>query len=140
MHALTAASPATVRRLAAAVLTLTLLLVGGLLTAGPPDETPGWATPLGRFPIIDLLLTLVATMLGGFVARDGFRLPAVALIAIAGIAGAGMAWAMSPPQARDAGWLLHSEAVGFVLRLAAAWAGASFGEWLARRGLRTAAG
>lgn len=123
----------TPRVLIAAAVTLVVLLVLEGLVAGIAPAAGNVMTRVGLIPAWDLAATVVATFIGGLVARRGFRWIAVALIALVWLAGIVAAWMMAPadlPGASD--WLIRNNAVGLVLNVAAAWIAAFAGERLAQ--------
>ncbi|WP_133479414.1 hypothetical protein [Cognatilysobacter segetis] len=123
------------RRLLAGTVALLLLLVLTALTFVARHALDGWMTPLGLVAPLDLLAVAVSMGAGGVIARHGFRGWAVALVVIAGLAGAMAAYGTAPPAMAHAGrWMLRNTALQLLLSAAVAWAAAHAGQrWALRR-------
>jgi hypothetical protein len=123
------------RRLLAALAALLLLLAltGALFFLRP--AAGGWTTPLGVVAPFDLLAIALSMGVGGTIARQGFRGWAVALVVIAGVAGAIAAYGYAPPTMTGTGhWLLRNMLLQLLLSAGVAWAAAHAGErWATRR-------
>lgn len=95
-----------------------------------PTET-GW----GTIPLAGLLVTLLAMLIGGVIARRGFRPLAVLLaiavwLSVASVIGIGALSSDGGP-AFGAGDVLRQHGLAMALSLLAAWVGATLGERLA---------
>lgn len=94
-------------------------------------------TGVGMVAPIDLLSTLLAMVVGGWVAGPGFRWVAVALTAISWLAILAVLWLIatpaSPPPMASPLALLQYNALAIALGLVLAWLGGLLGERLAGR-------
>ncbi len=104
--------------------------------SGHPLDLPvdtGW----GHVPVVGLGVTLLAMALGGWIAREGFRLPAVLLaaaIAACVAVSLQLSAALSPgPAVFGLAEILRYNALATGLSLLAAWLGASLGQWAAAK-------
>lgn len=94
----------------------------------------GRATRFGLVPTWELAVTVVAMGAGGWIARSGFRGPAVALVAATWLASLLAAWMLAPAESGVAGLpLLRENGLTLLVGVAAAWVAAGAGERLARR-------
>lgn len=121
-----------VRILLASTVALGLLFVA--IAAGFWAEWPigGRATRFGLVPTWELAAIVLSMAVGGWVAREGFRRAAVALVAIAWLSSLLAAWLFA--HADTAGLpLLRENALTLLVSAAAAWVAAGAGERLARR-------
>ena len=122
------------RRLLAGAVALLLLLALTALTFVAQHSLDGWMTPLGLLAPLDLLAVALSMGVGGAISRRGFRGWAVALVLIAGLAGAVAAYGTAPPAMAHVGrWLLRNTALQMLLSAAVAWAAAHAGQQLAAR-------
>jgi hypothetical protein len=122
------------RRVFAAAVALLLLLALTAATYVARLSLDGWMTPLGLLAPLDLLAVAISMAIGGAIAVHGFRGWAVALVLIAGIAGAVAGYSTAPPAVAQAGgWLLRNTALQLLLSAAVAWASAHAGERYAAR-------
>lgn len=122
------------RLLMASTVALGLLFVAiavGFLADWPVG---GRATRFGLVPTWELAAILVAMAVGGWIARTGFRGPAVALVAVAWLASLLAASLFAPAGAEGTGLpLLRENGLALLVGIAAAWVAAGAGERLARR-------
>lgn len=123
-----------VRTLIACTVALAALL--GLMAIGAWADWPAAAraTRFGLVPTWELVAVAIAMGAGGAIAREGFRRPALALVALAWLASIAAAWLFAPRGSEGAAaWLLRNELLGLVLSAATAWVAAGAGERLAAR-------
>ncbi|UHQ23668.1 hypothetical protein LVB77_02810 [Lysobacter sp. 5GHs7-4] len=128
------------RVLLGCIAALSVLLLGGLaaqLAGANSDGGQIFHTPLGRVPLGDVLMVLLAMTVGGAIARRKFRAVAVLMVLIVWLAILTVLVAMiapdSPPPMASLPAMLKYNGVAIVLNLLAAWAGASLGQFLAAR-------
>lgn len=125
------------RVLAAACLALVVLVAAmALIERGAPVEA--LRTPIGTVPLPELAALALAMMLGGFVARTGFRTIAVVLTVAAGVASMVATTLITPTDVSSTvAWLARNHALVFALELLVAWLAAATGERLSQlRGAR----
>lgn len=128
------------RVLLGCIAALSVLLFGGMaaqLAGAAASATQILHTPLGRVPMGDVLMVLLAMTVGGAVARRKFRAVAVLMVTIVWLAILTVLVAMispdSPPPLASLPAMLKYNGVAIALTLLAAWAGASLGQFLAAR-------
>lgn len=94
----------------------------------------GWMTPLGLIAPGDLLGAALGGFAGGWIARRGFRMIAIGLVLVAGLAGVLAAWIGSDLSASTSTtWLMRNALAPLVLASVVAWLAAAAGERLAQR-------
>lgn len=124
----------SVRFLLACVVALAAMIacmVAGWL-GGPALD--GWYTPVGLLAPGELAGAALAGFSGGLIARERFRVAAVGLVLVAGLAGTAAAWLMSDFGAAEATlWLMRHALGPLVLASGLAWLAAMGGEHVARR-------
>ncbi|MGY3266614.1 hypothetical protein [Lysobacter sp. HA35] len=124
-------TPPSRRLVACAVALLVMLALTGLLFL-TRRSFAGWMTPIGLIAPLDLLAVAFAMAAGGFIARRGFGIPAVALVVLIGIGSAIAAFAYAPAEQTGAArWLMRNTALQLVLSAIVAWAAAMVGERVA---------
>lgn len=131
------------RVLLGCIAALSLLLLGGLaaqMVGGGGEGGQILHTPLGRVPVGDVLMVLLAMAVGGAIARHKFRAVAVLMVLIVWLAILTVLVAMiapdSPPPMASLPAMLKYNGAAIALSLLAAWLGASLGQFLAARWLR----
>ncbi|MEG3792317.1 hypothetical protein V1318_19525 [Lysobacter sp. CCNWLW3] len=134
------------RVLLGCIAALSVLLLGGLAAQLAGANSEGGQilhTPLGRVPIGDVLMVLLAMTVGGAVARRKFRAVAVLMVLIVWLAILTVLVAMiapdSPPPMASLPAMLKYNGAAIALSLFAAWLGATIGETLANRRAKTVA-
>ncbi|KRA16789.1 hypothetical protein ASE43_18720 [Lysobacter sp. Root983] len=125
---------------------LSVLLLGGLAAQLAGANSEGGQilhTPLGRVPVGDVLMVLLAMTVGGAIARRKFRAVAVLMVLIVWLSILTVLVAMiapdSPPPMASLPAMLKYNGAAIVLSLLAAWLGATIGETLANRRTKAAA-
>lgn len=134
------------RVLLGCIAALSVLLLGGMAAQLASSDGGGsqiLSSPLGRVPIGDVLMVLLAMTVGGAIARRKFRAVAVLMVLIVWLAILTVLVAMiapdSPPPMASLPAMLKYNGAAIVLTLFAAWLGATLGETLANRRKRTTA-
>jgi hypothetical protein len=134
------------RVLLGCIAALSVLLLGGMAAQLAGSDGGGsqiLSSPLGRVPIGDVLMVLLAMTVGGAIARRKFRAVAVLMVLIVWLAILTVLVAMiapdSPPPMASLPAMLKYNGAAIVLTLFAAWLGATLGETLANRRKRTTA-
>ncbi|MBB1088882.1 hypothetical protein H4F99_10300 [Lysobacter sp. SG-8] len=126
------------RTLLGCIAALALLLAFELMVrlSGHALDLP-LRTPLGELPVAGLFITCAAMALGGWIAREGFRVPAIVLavvIAVATTASLQLSGALSPDGPPFAlGDILRYGGLAMLAQVLMAWLGAVLGERLATR-------
>lgn len=123
-----------VRILLASTVALGLLFLAIAVAFWAEWPVGGRATRFGLVPTWELAVTVVAMGAGGWIARSGFRWPAVALVALAWLASLLAAWLFAPAGSDATALpLLRQNGLTLLVGAAAAWVAAGAGERLARR-------